>query len=49
MDDVVELVGEENVVQVVTDNVANFKAIVELLMEKKGICIGPHVLHTALI
>jgi len=36
LDDVVELVGEENVVQVVTDNAANFKAAGELLMQKKG-------------
>ncbi|XP_022635871.1 uncharacterized protein LOC106758329 [Vigna radiata var. radiata] len=35
LDDVVEFVGEENVVQVVTDNVANFKAAGELLMQKR--------------
>jgi len=34
LDDVVEFVGEENVVQVVTDNAANFKAGGELLMKK---------------
>ena len=32
LDDVVKFVGEENVVQVITDNVANFKAARELLM-----------------
>ena len=32
MDDVVEEVGEENVIQVVTDNAANYKAAGELLM-----------------
>ncbi|XP_027915063.1 uncharacterized protein LOC114174418 [Vigna unguiculata] len=36
LDDVVEFVGEENVVQVVTDNAANFKAAGELLMKKRG-------------
>ncbi|XP_068463716.1 uncharacterized protein [Phaseolus vulgaris] len=35
LDDVVELVGEENVVQVVTDNAANFKAAGELLMQNR--------------
>jgi hypothetical protein len=35
LDDAVELVGEENVIQVVTDNAANFKAGGELLMLKR--------------
>ena len=35
MDKVVEEVGEENVVQVVTDNEASFKAAGMLLMEKR--------------
>ncbi|XP_039682519.1 uncharacterized protein [Medicago truncatula] len=35
MDDVVEEVGEENVVQVVTDNTTYFKAAGEMLMEKR--------------
>ncbi|XP_052727463.1 uncharacterized protein LOC108329753 [Vigna angularis] len=35
LDDVVEFVGEENVVQVVIDNAANFKAAGELLMQKR--------------
>jgi len=35
LDDVVEFVGEENVVQVVTDNAANFKAAGDLLMHKR--------------
>jgi len=35
LDDVVEFVGEENVVQVVTDNAANFKAAGDLLMQKR--------------
>ena len=34
MDKVVEEVGEENVVQVVTDNEASFKTVGMLLMEK---------------
>lgn len=35
LDDVVEAVGEDNVIQVVTDNAANFKAGGELLMLKR--------------
>ncbi|PKI78647.1 hypothetical protein CRG98_001024 [Punica granatum] len=35
IDDIVEQVGEENVVQVVTDNTANYKAAGEMLMEKR--------------
>jgi hypothetical protein len=35
IDDVVEEIGEENVVQVVTDNAANYKAAGELLMQKR--------------
>jgi len=35
LDDVVELVGEENVVQVGIDNAANFKAAGDLLLQKR--------------
>ncbi|XP_044955032.1 uncharacterized protein LOC123405398 [Hordeum vulgare subsp. vulgare] len=35
IDEIVEIVGEDNVVQVVTDNAANYKAAGELLMEKR--------------
>jgi len=35
MDDVVEEVGEENVIQLITDNAANYKAAGELLMQKR--------------
>ena len=35
LDSIVEQVGEENVVQVVTDNAANYKAAGEMLMEKR--------------
>ena len=35
IDEVVEEVGEENVVQVVTDNAANYKAAGQMLMEKR--------------
>ena len=35
LDDVVEFVGEENVVQVITDNAANFKAAGELLIKQR--------------
>nr|KYP37281.1 hypothetical protein KK1_041536 [Cajanus cajan] len=35
MDSIVEEVGEDNVVQVVTDNAANYKAAGQMLMEKR--------------
>jgi len=35
LDAIVERIEEENVVQVVTDNAANYKAVEQLLMEKK--------------
>jgi len=35
LDDIVEEIGEENVVQIVTDNAANYKAVGELLMKKR--------------
>ena len=35
LDAVVEMIGEENVVQVITDNAANYKAAGHLLMEKR--------------
>ncbi|XP_028220244.1 uncharacterized protein LOC114401864 [Glycine soja] len=41
LDDVVKFVGEENVVQVITDNAANFKAAGELLMHTR-----PHLYWT---
>ena len=34
-DDVVEEVGEDNVMQIVTDNAANYKAAGDLLMQKR--------------
>jgi len=36
LDHAIEFVGEENVVQVVTNNATNFKAVGELLTQKKG-------------
>lgn len=39
LDDVVEFVGEENVVQVITNNAAAFNAIGDLLMTKKGVVV----------
>ncbi|RVX03657.1 hypothetical protein CK203_022942 [Vitis vinifera] len=46
MDKVVEKVGEENVVQVVTDNEASFKATDMLLMEKhKHLFLSPCAAH----
>lgn len=47
-DDTVEKVGEDNVVQVVTDNGANYKAAGELLMEKREY-FGLHVQLIVLI
>jgi len=35
LDEVVEFVGEQNVIQVVIDNAANFKAVGDLLMQKR--------------
>jgi len=50
LDDVVEFVGEENVVQVITNNAAAFNAIGDLLMTKKrSSCIVPNLLPIALI
>jgi len=49
IDDIVEEVGENNVIQVVTDNAANYKAVGELLMQKRKSCIGPLVQLIALI
>ncbi|KAI5421405.1 hypothetical protein KIW84_045005 [Lathyrus oleraceus] len=36
MDDIVEEVGEENIVQIVTDNVANYKLAEQMLMDKRN-------------
>jgi len=36
LDAIVERIGEENVVQVVIDNAANYKAAGQLLMEKRN-------------
>ncbi|KAI5411161.1 hypothetical protein KIW84_056341 [Lathyrus oleraceus] len=36
MDDIVEEVGEENVVQIVTDNAANYKLVGQMLMDKRN-------------
>jgi len=47
LDDAVEFVSEENIVQVVIDNVANFKEAGELLMQKRE--HGLHVLPIILI
>jgi hypothetical protein len=35
LDNVIEMVGEENVVQIVTDNASNYKKAGEMLMEKR--------------
>jgi len=45
LDVIVERIEEENVVQVVIDNTANYKAARQLLMgKKKRVCFGHHVL-----
>jgi hypothetical protein len=49
IDAVVEEVGEDNVIQVVTDNAANCKASGEMLMRKRKNCIGYIVSCTVLI
>jgi len=48
LDVIVKRIEEENVVQVVTDNAANYKAVEQLLMEKKRVCFGHHVLSIVL-
>ncbi|WOL01050.1 hypothetical protein Cni_G09763 [Canna indica] len=37
LDDAIKFVGEKNVVQVVTDNAANYKAVGEMLMQQRNI------------
>jgi hypothetical protein len=44
LDVIVERIKEENVVKVVINNAANYKAAGQLLMEKKRVCFGHHVL-----
>jgi hypothetical protein len=48
LDAIMERIGEENVVQVVTDNTANYKVAGQLLMKKERVCFGHHVLHIVL-
>jgi len=48
LDVIVERIEEENVVQVVTDNATNYKAVGQSLMEKKRVCFGHHVLSIVL-
>ena len=48
MDEVIKDVGEENVVQIVTDNSTNYVAAGKLLMERHPHIFGPLVLLTAL-
>jgi len=45
---IVERIREENVVQVVIDNAANYKAAGQLLIKKKRVCFGHHVLPIVL-
>ena len=35
LDAIVERIGEENIVQVITDNAVNYKAAEQILMEKR--------------
>ena len=48
MEEVLKEVGEENVVQIVTDNAANYVAAGKLLMERHRHLFGPLVLLIAL-
>ena len=48
LDAIVERIEEENVVQAVTDNDANYKAAGQLLMGKRKDCFGHHVLPIVL-
>jgi len=36
MDDIIEAVGEENIVQILTDNATNYKLVWQMLMEKRN-------------
>jgi len=46
LDDIVEEIGEENVVQIVTENAANYKAASELLIKKrKTLYWTPYAAH----
>ncbi|KAJ0902228.1 putative ribonuclease H-like superfamily [Helianthus annuus] len=49
LDGFMERIGEQNVVQVITDNGANFKLAGKMLMEKRKIYFGHHVQRTAWI
>ncbi|RYQ98669.1 hypothetical protein Ahy_B07g086439 [Arachis hypogaea] len=51
IDDVVEDVGEKNVIQVVTDNAANYKIAREMLMKKRKMLFlnALYAQHIALI
>jgi hypothetical protein len=42
-----DLIGRDKVVQVVTDNGANYKAVASFLWKEFQHCFGPHVLHIA--
>ena len=48
LDVIVKRIGEENVVQVLTDNAANYKVAWQLLMGKRKDCFGHHVLPIVL-
>jgi hypothetical protein len=49
LDAIVERIGEENIVQVITDNAVNYKAAEQILMEKEKVCFRHHVLPIVLI
>jgi len=46
LDDIIEEISEKNVVQIITNNVTNYRAICELLMKKGRLSIGP--IHSTL-
>lgn len=40
MDDIVEVVGDENIVQILTDSATNYKLVWQMLMEKRNKLYG---------
>jgi len=48
MNNIVEKVGEDNVVQVVTNNVGNYKIVGQMLMAKRRKLFWTYLLHIVL-
>jgi len=45
INNIVEEVGENNIIQVVTDNATNYKVVGHMLMTKRKSCFGHLVQH----